>query len=364
MTDPLNRRRFLSSSLALGTALALPIRALAQDATMNVALIVPSPAADVGWSHTLLAGTEALKTLGPGVKVTLLENIPEGPDADRIMNKTVADGTDFLILGSFGYMNGGLKLARAHPDVAILHASGYQVAPNFSPFGARYYQGTYLMGMAAAALSKSKKLGCVGAFAIPELITSINAFTLGAQSIDPSIEVSVVWVNSWFDPASEQEAAKALLAQGVDVIFSNAQDTPSVISVAEEAGIYAFNLNSSMKAYAPKKYLGVVGTDWSPYFLASAKAHLAGTFEGAAAWLGMADDVVFVADWNPDIPADVMAKIESVQAKIHDGSFSPFTGPITNQAGEEAVAAGVVLGDDAILSMDWHVKGVTTPLPK
>src|SRR3990167_6949964 len=247
------RRSFLKTSLAASTALALPIPAFAAGETLNVALIVPSPAADVGWSHTLMAGVEALKAdYGDGLKITLLENIPEGPDADRIMNKTVADGNTLVILGSFGYMNGGLKLAKAHPEVAILHASGYQVAPNFSPFGARYYQGTYLMGMAAASLSKSKKLGCVGAFAIPELITSINAFTLGAQSVDPSIE-------------------------------------PSVIAVAEEAGVYAFNLNSSMKAYAPTKYLGVVGTDWSPFFKASAAAHLAGTFTGTSAWVGMAD---------------------------------------------------------------------------
>jgi len=257
----LNRRTFLKSTLAASTALALPIPAFAAD-VLNVALIVPSPAADVGWSHTLELGTKALEAkYGDKVKVTLLENIAEGPDADRIMNKTAADGTTFLILGSFGYMEGGLKLAKSRPDMSILHASGYKTAENFSPFGARYYQGTYLMGMAAASLTKSKKLGCVGAFAIPELITSINAFTLGAQSVDPSIEVSVVWVNSWFDPASEQQAAKALISQGVDVVFSNAQDTPSVIQTAEEAGVYAFNLNSSMKAYAPTKYLGVVGTD-------------------------------------------------------------------------------------------------------
>ena len=364
MTNALNRRSFLKTSLAASTALALPIPAFAAD-VLNVALIVPSPAADVGWSHTLLAVIKALEAdYGDALKITLLENIPEGPDADRIMNKTVADGNTFVILGSFGYMNGGLKLAAAHPEVSILHASGYQTAPNFSPFGARYYQGTYLMGMAAASLSKTKKLGCVGAFAIPELITSINAFTLGAQSVDPAIEVSVVWVSSWFDPASEQEAAKALLSQGVDVIFSNAQDTPSVISVAEEAGAYVFNLNSSMKAYAPKKYLGVVGTDWAPYFKASVAAHLAGSFAGASAWLGMADKVVYVADWNPDIAPEIVAKITAVQATLLDGSFSPFTGPLTNQDGGEAVAAGVVLGDDAILSMDWHVKGVTTPLPK
>ena len=136
------------------------------------------------------------------------------------------------------------------------------------------------MGMAAASLSKSKKLGCLGAFAIPELITSINAFSLGAQSVDPAMEVSVVWVNSWFDPASDQEAATALLSQGCDVVFSNAQDTPSVVAACEEAGAYVFNLNSSKKTYAPKKYLGVVGTDWAPHFKASAAAHLAGKFFG------------------------------------------------------------------------------------
>jgi simple sugar transport system substrate-binding protein len=360
----LNRRNFMKTSLAASTVLTLPIPAFAADDVLNVTLIVPSPAADVGWSHTLKLGTDAIAAkYGDKAKVNLLENVPEGPDADRIMNKTVAEGTDVLILGSFGYMEGGLKLAKARPEVSILHASGYKTAPNFSAFGARYYQGTYLMGMAAASLTKSKKLGCVGAFAIPELITSINAFTLGAQSIDPEIEVSVVWVNSWFDPASEQQAAKALLAQDVDVIFSNAQDTPSVIQIAEEAGVYSFNLNSSMKAYAPKKYLGVVATDWAPYFLAQVEAHIDGSFEGASAWLGMAEKCVIVADWNADVPADVMAKIDDAHAKIEAGTFSPFTGPLTGQDGAEKVAAGVTLGDDMILSMDWHVKGVTTPLP-
>ena len=193
-------------------------------------------------------------------------------------------------------------------------------------------------------LSKTGKLGSVSAFAIPELITSINAFTLGAQAVNPDIEVSVVWVNSWFDPAKEQEAAKALMAQKCDVIFSNAQDTPSVISACEEAGVYAFNLNSSMKKYAPKTYLGCIATDWSPFFKASVDAHLAGTFKGANAFLGVADKVVEVVDWNPDIPADVMTKIKEIEVKIADGSFSPFTGPITKADGSEGVAAGATHG--------------------
>lgn len=360
------RRQFLTTTAALAGfgALGLPQRALAAD-PLGIALITPSPFGDVGWSHTLKAGLDGVKAaLGDGVNLTFLENIPEGPDADRIMQKAITDGNKVILAGSFGYMNGALQLARRFPDVSFIHASGYQVAPNFSNFAAKYFEGTYLMGMAAAALTKSKKLGSVSAFAIPELITSINAFALGAQAIDPEIEVSVVWVNSWFDPAKEQEAAKALIAQGVDVIFSNAQDTPSVISVCEEAGVYVFNLNSSMKSYAPNKYLGVVGTDWTPYFKAEVDAHIAGSFTGAGHWLSMADKVVFTADWNPDIPAEVKARIDETQAAIVAGTFNPFAGPVVKADGTEAAAAGSAIPDDQILAMDYHVKGVATPLPQ
>jgi basic membrane lipoprotein Med (substrate-binding protein (PBP1-ABC) superfamily) len=210
--------------------------------------------ADAGYRQRLAKaiakGIRDQAAYGDAVTFTILENIAEGPDADRIMNKAVADGNKVLIAGSFGYQNGAMQIARRDPSVTVLHASGFMVAPNFSPFAAEYFQGTYLLGMAAASLSKTGKLGSVSAFAIPELITSINAFTLGAQTINPDVEVSVVWVNTWFDPAKEQEAAKALMAQGCDVIFSNAQDTPSVIAACEEAGVYAFNLNSSMKKYS------------------------------------------------------------------------------------------------------------------
>ena len=357
------RRRFLSSTLAAGAGLTLLPRGASAQEALSMALVTPSPTADVGWSHTLVEAAQGVADEVGGT-LSVLENIPEGPDADRIMQNAVAGGATFVILGSFGYMNGGLQLARRYPDVAILHASGYQTAPNFSPFAAKYFQGTYLMGMAAAALSKTGKLGSVSAFAIPELITSVNAFTLGALAVNPDIEVSVVWVNSWFDPAREQEAARALISQDVDVIFSNAQDTPAVISLAEEQGVYAFNLNSSMKAYAPTKYLGVVGTDWSPFFKEQADAYLAGTFEGANHWLGVAEGVVYTADWNPDIPAEVMTRIEETQAAIADGSFSPFQGPITRADGTAVIAEGETLGDDVVLAMDWHVQGVVTPLPQ
>jgi basic membrane protein A and related proteins len=366
MSKTISRRTMMKTAAASGAAGAIgALPAYSATEPLGITLVIPSPVGDVGWGHALAAGLEPIKAAyGDKVKLTVIENIPEGPDADRIMNKTVADGNKFLIAGSFGYQNGGLQIANRNPDVSVLHASGFKLAPNFSPFAAKYFQGTYLMGMAAAKLSKTGKLGSVSAFAIPELITSVNAFTLGAQSVNPDIEVSVVWVNTWFDPAKEQEAASALLAQNCDVIFSNAQDTPSVISLCEEKGAYAFNLNSSMVKYAPKKYLGCVATDWSPFFKASVDAHLAGTFKGANAFLGVAEKVVATVDWNADIPADTVAAIKDKEAKIADGSFSTFTGPITKADGSEGVAAGATMTDEQIIGMDWHVKGVVTPLPK
>ncbi|MEM1129011.1 MAG: BMP family ABC transporter substrate-binding protein [Pseudomonadota bacterium] len=363
MPTTINRRTLLQGSVAASIAALLPIRSTAQD-VLKMGVVLPSPIADVGWSHTLMEGINAVaEAYGDQIEVTVLENIPEGPDADRIANGLVAEGNTVLLLGSFGYQNGGVQIARRRPDVSIIHASGFMTESNFSPFTAKYWQGTYLMGMAAASLTETKKLGCVGAFAIPELITSINAFMLGAQSVDPEIEMSVVWVNSWFDPASEQDAARALMSQDVDVIFSNAQDTPSVIATAEEAGVYAFNLNSSMKEYAPKTYLGVVGTDWGPHFKNLVDAHVAGSYPGENFWLGMEHDIVFTADWNPDIPAEKMAMIEERQAAIRDGSFVVFAGPLVDQEGTERYGDGVAMTDGEILSMDWHVAGVTTPLP-
>ncbi len=332
---------------------------------LNIGLLTPSPLADVGWSKALAAGLEDVKAkYGDEVNINIIENIQEGPDADRIMNKMVGDGNQFLVLGSFGYMNGGLKLAKRNPDLSFVHASGYKTAKNFSPFTAKYFEGAYLMGMAAADLTKTKKLGVVSAFAIPELISTINGFTLGARSIDPEITVDVIWINSWFDPAKAQNSAKALVAGGADILFSNAQDTPSVVTVGEESGAYVFNLNSSMKDYAPTKYLGVVKTDWGPFFTASVDAHLAGNFEGQNQWLGMNEDTIVIEDWSSDISADMMDKIKATEAKIASGEMHVYDGPITNQEGKEVVGAGTRIEDGAILGMDWHVEGVNSPLPK
>ena len=357
--------RQLSKTLAPLVAAACLTTTTAQAEALDIGVLLPSPIADVGWSHALNEGIAAVKEkYGDDVKVNTIENIQEGPDADRIINKMVGDGNKFLLLGSFGYMNAGLRLAQRNPDHTFIHASGYKTAANFSPFTAKYFEGAYLMGMAAAELTKTKKLGVVGAFAIPELISTINGFTLGARSVDPEVTVDVIWINSWFDPAKARDSAKALLAGGSDVLFSNAQDTPSVVSVAEEAGAYVFNLNSSMKEYAPTKYMGVVKTDWAPFFVAAVDAHLAGNFEGKNEWLGMNDDVVVVEDWSDDISDEMKARIATAQADIVSGAMHVYDGPLVSQDGEEKVPAGERLDDGGILGIDWHVEGVNSPLPK
>jgi len=355
----------LSTTVAIATLTGALLSAPVQAEPLEISVLTPSPIADVGWSKALVDGIDAVKSkYGDDVNVNIIENIQEGPDADRIMNKMVGDGAEFLLLGSFGYMNAGLKLAKRNPGKTFVHASGYKTAKNFSPFTAKYYEGAYLMGMAAAELTKTKKLGVVSAFAIPELISTINGFTLGARSIDPEVTVDVIWINSWFDPAKAQDSAKALLAGGADVLFSNAQDTPSVVTVGEENDAYVFNLNGSMKEYAPTKYLGVVKTDWAPFFIASVDAHIAGNFDGKNEWLGMNDDVVVVEDWSGDISDDMMAKIEATRMEIVSGARHVYDGPLINQDGTEVVAAGTRLEDGAILGMDWHVEGVNSPLPK
>lgn len=351
--------------LAAAALLTASIGTTVQAEPTSIGLLTPSPLADVGWSKAMADALDVVKEkYGDDVEIAIIENIQEGPDADRIMGKMAGDGADFIVLGSFGYMNGGLKLAGRNPDLSIVHASGYKVAKNLAPFSAKYFEGAYLMGMAAADVTKTKKLGVVSAFAIPELISTINGFALGALSIDPEIEVDVIWINSWFDPAKAQDSARALIAQGSDVLFSNAQDTPSVVAVGEEEGAYVFNLNSSMKDYAPTKYLGVVRTDWAPFFLQTVAAHREGNFEGYNAWLGMADDTIVVEDWSADISPEAMAKIKETEAAIASGAFDVYGGPLINQAGDQVIGEGESLDAGAILGMDWHVMGVTSALPK
>jgi len=359
----LKRLGRLSLAVAFAATTALAVTAARAD-TLKIGYIYPSPVGDVGWAKELDNGRKAIEeAFGDRVESVVVENVPEGPDAARVMNQMASTGAGMIMIGSFGYMNDGLKLAARKPDIEFIHASGYKTAPNFGNFQTRNYESAYVAGMAAGYITETNTLGIVAAYAIPEVVGIINTFTLGAQRTNPDVTVKVVWLNSWFNPPKAQESARSLIAQSSDVIFSLYQDTPSVVTVAEEEGVYVVNTSSDMKKYAPTKLLASMTIDWGPHFVERVQAALDGTFEGIDYWGGMADGAVGVASLSDDLTAEQKAALEQVVAEITSGAFHPFDGPVIGQDGTEKVAAGETLGDGALLGIDWLVAGVETRLP-
>jgi len=358
----LNYLKRLITGMVLAAAIGAP--ALAADRA-KISAIYPSPVGDVGWAHELNRGLQAIqKALPEQVETSYVENVPEGSDAARIMNQMAAQGAKMIILGSFGYMNDGLKLAKRRPDIKFIHASGYKIDKNFGNFQTRNYESAYLLGMAAGYVTKSGTLGVVAAYAIPEVVGIINAFTMGARSTNIGASVKVVWLNSWFDPTKAQESARSLIAQKSDVIFSLYQDTPSVVTVAEQEGVFVINTSSDMKKYAPNHLLGSMTISWEKYFVGQAKDMLGNRFKGEPFWGGIKDEAVGVGSLTDKISGDQRAAIDAKFAEIGKGKFHPFTGPIVDQDGKEKVAAGKTLPDGDLLGINWLVKGVETRVPQ
>lgn len=353
-------KRTLIAALA---ALTVAGNAGAQELT--VGYIYPAPVADVGWAKQLDLGREAVEAAyGDRVASVVVDSVPEGPDAARVMNQMVSDGAKFLMLGSFGYMNDGIKLGRQFPDIGMIHASGFKQTDNFGTFTARNYEGFYLGGMAAGMKTESNVIGLVGAFPIPELVAEVNAIALAAQSVNPDAQVKIVWINTWFDPPKAQEAARALVSQGADVLFSLHQDTPSVVTVAENEGVWVVNTGSDMSEYAPNWLLASVTNDWTEYFVREVGKKLDGTFEGMDERGGLSAGLVKVVAWSDSLSEDQIAMIKAKEAAFMDGSDHAFTGPITDQSGAERVAAGAVLPDGDIFGMNWLVGTVDGTLPE
>lgn len=358
------RRQVLAYGVS-ALALAGAARQARAEGKAKLGFIYPSPVGDVGWAHELDEGRKkVVEKFGDQVEAVTAENIPEGPDAARTMNQMIADGAKLLMIGSFGYMNDGIKLAKQYPDVAFINASGYKMSDNFGNFQTRNYETSYIAGLAAGYLTKSKILGVVAAYPIPEVVGIINTFTLGAQKTNPDITVKVVWLNSWFDPNKSQEAARSLVAAQADVLFSLYQDTPEVVALAEELGVYSISTSSDMKKYAAKKYLMGMGIDWGPHFIDVVEKVLAGAYKGDAYWGGMKDGAVHVASLTPDLSAEQRKACDDAVAAITAGSFHPMTGPIVDQDGAEKLAAGVTIADGDMLGINWLVKGVETRIPQ
>ena len=354
-------KRTLAAVAAVG-ALATGMGA-AQAEDVKVGFVYVGPIGDHGWSYRHDIGRQAIEAeLGDAATTSYVESVPEGADAERVIRQMAQTGHDLIFTTSFGYMNPTEKVAKQFPDVKFEHATGYKRADNLSTYAARFYEGRYVAGVIAGKMTKSNVVGYVGSFPIPEVVRGINSFMMGAWSVNPDVEVKVVWANTWYDPGKEGDAAKALIDQGADIMVQHT-DSPAPLQVAENRGVLGFGQASDMIKFAPKAQLTAIVDNWDSYYVARAKAVADGTWESKDTWGGIDTGMVEMAPYT-NMPDDVKALAEETAAKISSGEFHPFTGPIYDQAGELRIAEGEVADDGMLLGMDWYVQGIDAELPK
>ena len=343
----------LLPAAALAVLLAVPALAAKE---MKAGFVYVSPVGDAGWSYAHDQGRQALEAMD-GVTTIYKEAVPEGPDAERVIRAMARKGADLIFTTSFGYMDPTIRVAKDFPDTVFMHCSGFKQAANVGTYFGRMYQARYLTGLVAGKMTKSAKIGYVAAFPIPEVIRGINAFTLGVRQVNPKAEVRVVWTKTWYDPATEKEAAESLLDVGCDVIAQH-QDSPGPQEAAQERGVFSLGYNSDMTAFAPKAHMTAAIWDWSALYKDILAQVRAGTWKSHSLWPGMEEGVVKLAPFGPMVPKDVQKTVAKKQKAIAKGKFKIFKGPILDQDGKEKVPAGQTMDDKDLLGMTWFVQGV------
>jgi simple sugar transport system substrate-binding protein len=329
-----------------------------QPPPLKVAFVHVAPLTQAGWVRQHEEGRQALQAaLGPRVATRSVENVPEGPDAERVIRDLAQQGHQLIFTPSFGYMEPTLKVARDFPQVRFESITGYKTAPNVAVANARYYEGRYLAGVAAGRLSASHTAGYVAGFPIPEVLQGINAFTLGMRSVDPQAQVRVVWLNAWFDPARERDAAMTLMNQGADVLAFHTAST-AVMAAAQERGRLAIAYHSDMRFAAPDAQVLAVTHHWGDYYTRRAREVLDGTWKPGNVWGGIREGMVRVEHFGPKVPKAVQDEVLARQRDIAAGRLQPFAGPLADNTGRTVVARGSALTDPQILAMDFLVAGV------
>lgn len=327
----------------------------------RVAFVYIGVPTDGGWTKTHDEGRELVdKTFG--IKSTTVESVPEGPDAERVIEELAQDH-DIIFTTSFGYMDPTISVAKKHPDVLFMHATGYKTAENVGTYQTKGYESGYLSGLAAGAITKNKKIGYVGAFPIPEVIYTINAFTLAAQSVNPDTKVNVVWSNTWFDPTAERQAAISLLDKGVDVL-GNYQDSPAGIQAAAKRGVWGMGNDADMSEYAPETYITNPVIHWGSYYVEVVQSWIDGTWKSESYLGGIKEGMADIAPFGKNVPKKVQDLVNEKKQEMADGKFEVFKGPIYDNKGKLRVAEGETMSVEDILAMDWLVKGVNGTIPK
>lgn len=331
---------------------------------MKVAFIYVGPAGDKGWSWTHDQGRKYLAEKLPWVDAdTYVESVPEGADVERVLTELAEQGNKVIFATSFGYMEYILKVAKNYPDVVFMHCSGYKTAENVGTYFGAMEEPRYLSGMVAGKMTKSNLIGYVAAHPIPEVIRGINAFTLGVRSVNPEAKVKVVWINTWYDPATEKQAALSLLDAGADVIAQH-QDTPGPQQAAQERGAYAIGYNTDMREFAPEASLTSPIWNWGPYYVETVKAVKNGTWKPEQYYGRMKDGIVDLAPFNDKVPQEVRDLVNEKKQEIIDGKFFVFQGPIKDQEGNLRVKEGERLSHEEVLGINWFVEGVEGEIPQ
>lgn len=375
----INRRKFIRYTSLAGTGFAFaactqtpssnsPSASSASSTPAGEALktgfVYVGPVGDFGWTYAHDQGRKKMEeNLQGRVTSTIVESVNEGADSERVIRQLATSGCKMIVGTAFGYMDPMLKVAKDFPDVAFLHCGGYKRAANVETFLGRFEEPRYLTGMIAGKMTKSNVIGYIGGFSIPQVVRGIGAFTLGLRETNPQASVKVIWLQSWYDPAKEREAALSLISQGVDVLSQNT-DSTAIVQAAEEKGVYAFGYNSDMSKFGPKAQLTAAVHDWGPYYIKTAEAILAGNWKAGNVWAGMKDGVEDISPLNQAVPENVKKQVMAKRQEFVDGKALAFEGPIKDQTGTVRVAAGQALSDEDQLAMNWYVEGVQGQLPQ
>ena len=357
----MTKRLFLGSSFFLLAGIAGAV-AGADQAPLQVGFVYVSQIGEAGFTKQQDLGRKEMeKNLGAKVQTTYVEDVPEGPAAEKAIADLARKGNKLVIATSFGFMDATIKVASQFPDVKFIHLTGFKQADNVGIANARFYEGRYLAGILAGKMSKSGVAGYVAAFPIPEVIQGINAFTRGMRSVNPKAEVRVQWVHGWYAPAKEKEAALLMIGQGADVLTQHT-DSTAVVQTAEEKGVQAIAYHSDMKKFGPKAQLAAVTHHWGAYYTREAQAVLDGKWKSESVYGGIKEGMVKLEFISPAVPKDVRALLAEKEKEIVAGTLTPFDGPVKDNAGKVRLEKGA-MGEYALKRMYYLVEGVNGTLP-
>ena len=361
------KRRTLLATVTLGLGLAFGGAAMAQGMDkVKACFVYVGPIGDGGWTFQHHQGALAVQeAFGDKVEIAFQENVPEGADAERVLTQMALSGCNIIFTTSFGYMDATNAVAAKFPDVTFEHATGYKRdQPNVSTYNARFYEGRAVQGHIAGKMTKTNKIGYIASFPIPEVVMGINSYYLAAKKANPAVELTVVWAFTWFDPAKEADAAKAMIEQGVDVIASHTDSTAPLAEAAKTPGVIGFGQASDMADYKPSPRVSSIIDNWAPYYVKRVGELMDGSYAQSDAWEGIKGGEVEIGEITDVVPADVKAEAEAMRDAIAAGTFHPFTGPINKQDGSVWLADGAVAPDGDLLGMGFYVEGIVGDIPK